>query len=91
MGIVQQGEDQNLTLYENNGYGWHMGQFQEGSLSAFHFVKPIQTQWHHWLQLLQHTIASFFPLHLQCSAGQISFDSLGVALVTLVFFFGFTT
>jgi len=65
-----------------------MGKLQEGSLSTFHFVKPIQIQWHYWLQLLQHTIASFLPLCLQCCAGQISLDALGAAFVI---FFGFTT
>ena len=49
-----------------------MGQVHEGSLSAFRLVKPMQMQWHHWLQVLQQTIASVLPLRLQCSCGQIS-------------------
>jgi len=48
-------------------------------------------QWHHWLQLLQHTIASFLPLRLQCSFGQTSLDACGAAAAAFVFFFGFTT
>ena len=52
-----------------------MGQVHDESLSAFRLVKPMQMQWHHWLQVLQQTIASFLPLRLQCSCGQISFDT----------------
>ena len=50
----------------------HLGQNQDGNLSACLFVMPTQIQWHHWSQLLQHTIASLFPLLWQISDGHIS-------------------
>jgi len=75
-----------MRKWDERVYGWHMGK-REAYLPSimFHFVKLIQIQWHHWLQ---HTIASFFPSCLQCSAGQISLDAFGAAFVI---FFGFTT